>query len=62
LISPAATRSIQAAVKAGSRPNYGAVVVDLFNKLTDPSLIGPDGLHPNSKGQQVIANAIAAKL
>jgi len=43
-------------------PNYGAVVVDLFNKLTDPSLIGSDGLHPNSKGQQVIANAIAAKL
>jgi lysophospholipase L1-like esterase len=43
-------------------PNYGAVVVDLFSKLTDPSLISSDGLHPNSKGQQVIANAIAAKL
>jgi lysophospholipase L1-like esterase len=48
-------------VKA-TAPNYGATVVDLFNLLADPQLIGPDGLHPNARGQQVIADAIAAKL
>jgi lysophospholipase L1-like esterase len=37
-------------------------VVDLFSDLANPELIGPDGLHPNARGQQVIANAIAAKL
>ena len=41
---------------------FGAKVVDLFKKLSNPSLIGSDGLHPNSKGQQVIANAIKSKL
>jgi lysophospholipase L1-like esterase len=41
---------------------YSAGLVDLFNKLANPTLIGPDGLHPNSQGQQVIANAIAVKL
>ena len=41
---------------------YSAGLVDLFTKLTDPKYIGSDGLHPNSAGQQVIANAIAAKL
>jgi lysophospholipase L1-like esterase len=41
---------------------YKAVVVDLFNLLVDPTLIGPDKLHPNARGQQVIANAIGAKL
>jgi lysophospholipase L1-like esterase len=41
---------------------FGAKVVDLFKKLSNPSLIGSDGLHPNSRGQQVIANAIKSKL
>ncbi len=41
---------------------YNAAVVDLFDLLADPTRIGPDGLHPNARGQQVIANAIAAKL
>jgi lysophospholipase L1-like esterase len=41
---------------------FGAKVVDLFKKLSSPSLIGSDGLHPNSRGQQVIANAIKSKL
>ncbi len=41
---------------------YGATVVDLFDLLADPTLIGPDKLHPNARGQKVIAGAIAAKL
>jgi lysophospholipase L1-like esterase len=41
---------------------FDAQVVDLFKKLSNPSLIGSDGLHPNSKGQQVIGNAINSKL
>jgi lysophospholipase L1-like esterase len=41
---------------------FNAKVVDLFKKLSNPSLIGSDGLHPNSRGQQVIANAIKSKL
>ncbi len=41
---------------------YNAAVVDLFDLLADPTRIGPDGLHPNARGQQVIANVIAAKL
>ncbi|MDF2969706.1 MAG: GDSL-like Lipase/Acylhydrolase family [Microvirga sp.] len=43
-------------------PDYGAVVVDLFSVLANPALISSDGLHPNSAGQQVLADAIAAKL
>ncbi len=41
---------------------YKALVVDLFDLLADPTLISSDKLHPNSRGQQVIANAIAAAL
>lgn len=41
---------------------YSATVVDLYNVLNDPTLIGPDKLHPNGRGQRAIANAIAAKL
>jgi lysophospholipase L1-like esterase len=41
---------------------YSAGLVDLFSKLADPTLIGPDGLHPNVRGQQAIADAIAASL
>jgi lysophospholipase L1-like esterase len=41
---------------------YSAGLADLFSKLADPQLIGPDGLHPNVRGQQVIADAIGAAL
>jgi lysophospholipase L1-like esterase len=41
---------------------YNAGLVDLFSKLVDPALIGPDGLHPNDRGQQALAGAIGAKL
>jgi lysophospholipase L1-like esterase len=41
---------------------YSAGLVDLFSKLADPTLIGPDGLHPNVRGQQAIADAIAASI
>jgi lysophospholipase L1-like esterase len=41
---------------------FDAEVVDLFKTLSNPSLIGSDDLHPNSNGQQVIANAIKSKL
>jgi lysophospholipase L1-like esterase len=41
---------------------FHAGLVNLFSKLSSSNLYGPDGFHPNSKGQQVIANAIAAKL
>jgi lysophospholipase L1-like esterase len=41
---------------------YGTRIVDLFNLLADPRLIGPDKLHPNARGQKVIADAIAAQL
>ena len=37
---------------------YSAGLVDLFSKLADPALIGPDGLHPNVRGQQAIAASI----
>jgi lysophospholipase L1-like esterase len=41
---------------------FHAGLVNLFSKLSSSNLYGPDGFHPNSRGQQVIANAIAAKL
>ncbi len=41
---------------------YKALVVDLFDLLADPTLISSDKLHPNSRGLQVIAIAIAAVL
>lgn len=39
----------------------GAVFVDPIAEgwLTDPALIGPDGIHPNNVGHQALANRIA---
>jgi lysophospholipase L1-like esterase len=41
---------------------FSAGLVDLFNKLPSADLYTSDGLHPNAKGQAIIAKAIGAKL
>jgi lysophospholipase L1-like esterase len=44
--------------------SYGAVCLDAWSLpgVTDPELYGPDRLHPNSRGHQLIAAACADKL
>jgi lysophospholipase L1-like esterase len=44
--------------------SYGAVCLDAWSLpgLADPELYGPDRLHPNSRGHQLIAAACADKL
>jgi len=44
--------------------SYGAVCLDAWSLpgITDPDLYGPDRLHPNSRGHQLIAAACADKL
>jgi lysophospholipase L1-like esterase len=44
--------------------SYGAVCLDAWALpgITDPGLYGPDRVHPNSRGHQLIAAAFADKL
>jgi lysophospholipase L1-like esterase len=44
--------------------SYGAVCLDAWALpgITDPDLYGPDRVHPNSRGHQLIAAAFADKL
>ena len=44
--------------------SYGAVCLDAWSLpgITDPGLYGPDRVHPNSRGHQLIAAAFADKL
>ncbi len=44
--------------------SYGAVCLDAWSLpgVTDPDLYGPDRLHPNHRGHQLIAAACADKL
>jgi lysophospholipase L1-like esterase len=44
--------------------SYGAVCLDVWSLpgITDPDLYGPDRVHPNSRGHQLMAAAFADKL
>jgi len=44
--------------------SYGAVCLDAWSLpgITDPDLYGPDRVHPNNRGHQLIAAAFADKL
>lgn len=44
--------------------SYGAVCLDVWSLpgITDPEMYGPDRVHPNSRGHQLMAAAFADKL
>jgi lysophospholipase L1-like esterase len=50
------TRAFNDAINAKAA-EYGATVVDFYNTtiFTDPSTISEDGIHPNGRGQDIVA-------